>query len=49
MRQILHQFSILAKARTTVNLVVLEDIYIAIYQPVLCRHKRFVYVFQNPP
>ena len=37
------QFSILAKARTPFHLAALEATYITIHQPVLCRHKEFVY------
>ena len=37
------QFSILAKARTPFRLAALEATYIKIHQPVLCRHKEFVY------
>ena len=40
------QFSILAKARTPFHLAALEATYITIHQPVLCRHKEFVYALQ---
>ena len=40
------QFSILAKARTPFHLAALEATYITIHQPVLCRHKKFVYALQ---
>ena len=42
------QFSILAKARTPFHLAALEATYITIYQPVLRRHKEFVYALQIP-
>ena len=42
------QFSILAKARTPFHLAALEATYITIHQPVLCRHKEFVYALQIP-
>ena len=40
------QCSILAKARTPFHLADLEATYIKIHQPVLCRHKEFVYALQ---
>ena len=40
------QNSILAKARTPFHLAALEATYITIHQPVLCRHKEFVYALQ---
>ena len=40
------QFSILAKARTPFHLALLKATYITIHQPVLCRHKEFVYALQ---
>ena len=42
------QFSILVKALTPFHLAVLEATYIKIHQPVLCRHKEFVYALQIP-
>ena len=42
------QFSILAKARTPFHLAALQATYITIHQPVLCRHKEFVYALQIP-
>ena len=42
------QFSILAKAQTPFHLAALEATYITIHQPVLCRHKEFVYALQIP-
>ena len=40
------QFSILAKERTQFHLVALEAIFIKTQQPILCRHKEFVYYLQ---
>ena len=42
------QFSILAKAQTPFHPATLEATYITIHQPVLCRHKDFVYALQIP-
>ena len=40
------QFSILAQAKSTFHLLVLEATYIKISLPILCRQKEFVYSLQ---
>ena len=40
------QFSILAKARSMIHLLVLETTYIKISKPLLCHQKEFVYSLQ---
>ena len=40
------QFSILAKGRSQFCLATLEATYIKLQQPILCRHKEFVYTLQ---
>ena len=41
------QFSILARARSSLHLSILEAIYINSLPPILCRQKKFVYSLQN--
>ena len=40
------QFSILATAKSSFHLSVLEALYINSLQPILCRQKKFVYLLQ---
>ena len=42
----IHQFSILAKARTIFHLETLEVTFIKTMKPILCRQKEFVYSLQ---